>query len=72
MSSLASEKVKNRKFVVDKIFHPLDVHFDTSSLSAWFAFYYQVHVKDAPQKTEQAKQKDLAKFLNFFQMEVGA
>jgi integrase/recombinase XerD len=28
-------------------------------------------VKGAPLKTEQAKQKDIAKFLQFFEMEVG-
>ena len=34
-------------------------------------YYYSVHVKGAPEKTEQAKKKDLAKFIQFFQMEVG-
>ena len=68
---LDAQNDKNWKFGVDKVFHPLDVHFDTNSLSAWLFFYYQVHVKGAPEKTESAKQKDLTKFLNFFQMEVG-
>lgn len=58
-------------FVIDKIFHPLDVHFDTNSLSAWLSYYYSVHVKGAPEKTEAAKKKDLAKFIHFFQIEVG-
>ncbi|KTD07194.1 hypothetical protein [Legionella jamestowniensis] len=62
---------KNSKFGVDKISHPLDVHFDTNSLSAWLSFYFQVHVRGAPLKTEQAKQKDLNKFLNFFHRAVG-
>jgi integrase/recombinase XerD len=57
--------------VQDKIFHPLSGHFNTDSLTAWLTYYYQVHVKGAPEKTEEAKQKDLAKFLNFFQLEVG-
>lgn len=57
--------------MIDKIFHPLDVHFNTHSLSAWLSYYYSVHVKGAPEKTEQAKKKDLAKFFQFFQMEVG-
>jgi integrase/recombinase XerD len=71
LNLLDDKNDKNRKFGVDKVFHPLDVHFDTNSLSAWLSFYYQVHVKGSPEKTEQAKQKDLNKFLNFFQMEVG-
>ena len=71
LNLLDAKNDKNSKFGVDKIFHPLDVHFDTNSLSAWLNFYYQVHVNGAPLKTEQAKQKDLAKFLKFFQMEVG-
>lgn len=57
--------------MIDKISHPLDVHFDTNSLSAWISYYYSVHVKGAPEKTQQAKRKDLAKFIHFFQTEVG-
>jgi len=62
---------KNREFVIDKIFHPLDVHFDTNSLTAWLSYYYSVHVKGVPEKTEAAKKKDLSKFIQFFQSEVG-
>lgn len=64
-----STKIKN--FVIDKIFHPLDIHFDTNSLIAWLSYYYKVHVKGAPEKTEGAKKNDLSKFINFFQREVG-
>ncbi len=71
MHLLDHQNDKNRKFVMDKIFHPLDVHFDTNSLSAWLSYYYSVHVKGAPEKTEQAKKKDLSKFILFFQSEVG-
>lgn len=71
MNLLDSQNSKNRKFVIDKIFHPLDVHFDTNSLTAWLSYYYAVHVKGAPEKTEQAKKKDLSKFIKFFQAEVG-
>jgi integrase/recombinase XerD len=71
MNVLDAQNSKNHKFVIDKIFHPLDVHFDTNSLSAWLSYYYSVHVKGAPEKTEQAKMKDLSKFIQFFQMEVG-
>jgi integrase/recombinase XerD len=71
MNFLDEQNSKNRKFVIDKIFRPLDVHFDTNSLSAWLSYYYSVHVKGAPEKTEQAKKKDLAKFAQFFQIEVG-
>ncbi|WP_253255883.1 tyrosine-type recombinase/integrase [Legionella quinlivanii] len=71
MNLLNPQNDNNQKFGVDKVSHPLDVHFDTHSLSAWLSFYYQVHVKGSPEKTEQAKQNDLNKFLNFFQMEVG-
>lgn len=65
------DSAKTQKFVIDKIFHPLDVHFDTNSLTAWLTYYYTVHVKGAPGKTEQAKMKDISKFINFFEMEVG-
>ncbi|HHO2138825.1 TPA: tyrosine-type recombinase/integrase [Legionella pneumophila] len=71
LNLLNAQNDKNSKFGVDKIFHPLDVHFDINSLSAWLSFYYQVHVRGVPLKTEQAKQKDLNKFLNFFHMAVG-
>ncbi|WP_061489096.1 tyrosine-type recombinase/integrase [Legionella pneumophila] len=57
--------------MIDKISHPLYVHFYTNSLSYLLTYYYSVHVKGAPEKTEQAKMKDLAKFINFFQMEIG-
>jgi len=66
-----ADYAENRKFVIDKVLHRMDGHFDTNSISAWLSFYYQVHVKGAPEKTEQAKEKDLAKFINFFKMEVG-
>ncbi|CDZ77316.1 site-specific tyrosine recombinase XerC [Legionella massiliensis] len=66
-----TENVKTQKFVIDKISHPLAVHFETNSLSAWLSYYYSVHVKGAPEKTEQAKMKDLSKFISFFQNEVG-
>lgn len=71
LNLLISQNDKNQKFEVDKIFHPLNVYFDTNLLSAWLSFYYQVHVFGAPEKTEQAKKKDIAKFLNFFQSGVG-
>lgn len=71
MNLLDGQNSKNSRFVIDKIFHPLDVHFDTHSLSAWLSYYYSVHVKGAPEKTESAKKKDLSKFIYFFQTEVG-
>ncbi|MFT4060684.1 MAG: tyrosine-type recombinase/integrase [Legionella sp.] len=71
MNLLEGQKSKNRKFVTDKLFKALDVHFDTNSLSAWLSYYYSVHVKGSPLKTEQAKMKDLGKFIDFFQNEVG-
>ena len=49
LNLLDDKNDKNQKFGVDKVFHPLDVHFDTNSLSAWLSFYYQVHVKGAPE-----------------------
>ncbi|HAU1962647.1 TPA: site-specific integrase, partial [Legionella pneumophila] len=52
MNLLNAQNDKNSKFGVDKIFHPLDVHFDINSLSAWLSFYYQVHVRGVPLKTE--------------------
>jgi len=69
LNFLDSQIDENRKFVTDKIFHPLDAHFDTNSLSAWLSYYYAVHVKGAPEKTEQAKKNDVSKFIQFFQTE---
>ena len=66
MNLLDEQNPKNQKFVVDKIIHPLAVHFDTNSLSAWLSYYYTVHVKGAPEKTEKAKKADLAKVHFFF------
>ncbi len=71
LNFLDAQFQENRKFVMDKILHPLDAHFDTNSLTAWLSYYYSVHVRGAPEKTEQAKKKDLSKFLQFFQAEVG-
>lgn len=71
MELLDGQNAKNQKVVIDKISHPLDVHFDTKSLSAWLSYYYSVHVKGAPEKTETTKKKDLSKFIQFFQSEVG-
>jgi integrase/recombinase XerD len=39
--------------------------YQSDSLLAWAEFYYHTHVKGSPLKTEQAKQKDLQKFLTF-------
>lgn len=71
MNLLNGQNYGNQKFVIDKIFHPLDVHFDTNSLSAWLSYYFSVHVKGALEKTEVAKKNDLSKFIQFFQTEVG-
>lgn len=57
--------------MIDKISNKVSVQFDTNSLKAWLGYYYEVHVKGAPEKTEQAKMKDLSKFIQFFEMEVG-
>lgn len=70
LNFLVPQNAENQKFVLDKIFHPLDAHFDTNSLTAWLSYYYSVLVKGAPEKTEQAKKKDLSKFIQFFQTEV--
>ncbi|ARB92654.1 tyrosine-type recombinase/integrase [Legionella longbeachae] len=53
MNLLDRQNSKNQEFVIDKIFHPLDVHFDTNFLSAWLS-YYSVHVKGSPEKTGKA------------------
>lgn len=57
--------------MIDKISSKVSVQFDTNSLKAWLGYYYEVHVRGAPSKTEQAKMKDLTKFIRFFEMEVG-
>jgi integrase/recombinase XerD len=64
LNFLDHQNDKTAKFVMDKIFHPLDAHFDTNSLSAWLSYYYSVHVKGAPEKTEQAKTEHSMKTAN--------
>lgn len=57
--------------MMDKVLSQMSVQFDTNSLRAWLGYYFEVHVKGAPEKTEQAKMADLTKFIQFFKMEVG-
>src|SRR6478672_7592798 len=40
-------------------------------LSAWAVWYFKTQVMGAPLKTQQAKQRDLDKFLRFFAANVG-
>ena len=70
LNFLDRQNDKNPKFVIDKISSKVSVQFDTNSLKAWLGYYYEVHVKGAPEKTEQAKMKDLKKFIQFLEMEV--
>lgn len=67
-----SQEEKALTSVIDKIKLTLPSQLPTHSLIGWVTYYYHVHVKGAPEKTEQAKQKDLAKFLSFFELEVGS
>jgi integrase/recombinase XerD len=74
-SSLPTPLSKPPKFGMDKVFggnsgHPAGVY-QGDSLMAWAGFYYHVHVNGSPLKTEQAKQRDLNKFLTFVTREVG-
>src|ERR1700733_9882331 len=70
-SSLPSPLPKPPKFVMDKVF-PCPTGFDKGdSLLAWVAFYYDIHVKGSPPKTEQAKYRDLRKFLTYVNQEIG-
>ena len=39
LNLLDDKNDKNQKFGVDKVFHPLDVHFDTNSLIAWVLLF---------------------------------
>jgi len=71
LSFLDRQNAKNTKFVIDKISSEVNVQFDTNSLKAWLGYYYEVHVRGAPQKTEQAKMADLSKFIHFVESEVG-
>ena len=71
MNLLDPQNDKNSKFVIDKVLSKIGVQFDTNSLKAWVIYYYEVHVRGAPEKTEQAKIKDLSKFIRFFELEVG-
>ena len=55
----------------DKVLTRLAQAFNTDSVLAWVQLYGQLHVHGAPAKTERAKGSDLAKFVQFFQTEVG-
>ncbi|MGV8948675.1 MAG: tyrosine-type recombinase/integrase [Candidatus Paracaedibacter sp.] len=60
---------------MDKVLEGVSGHpvgfYQGDSLVAWAGFYYRVHVNGSPLKTEQAKQRDLNKFLAFVTREVG-
>jgi integrase/recombinase XerD len=70
-NTLPTHEQKPLTFGADKVSTRLASEFNSHSLTAWVHLYAQVHVKGAPEKTELAKQSDLAKFLNFYQREVG-
>lgn len=60
--------------VMDKIFGTEIVHLEPpnpNSLHHWATLYYGVHVAGSPTKTEQAKRKDLSRFLSFYREELG-
>ena len=57
--------------MINKISDKVSVQFDTNSLKAWLEFYFEVHIKGSPERTEKAKMSDLMKFINFFELEVG-
>lgn len=44
---------------------------DPESILHWAGLYYRVHVAGSPAKTEQAKKKDLSRFLSFYMEELG-
>lgn len=39
-------------------------------LEPWVVLYFKIHVMGAPMKTQQAKQRDLERFLRFFNREL--
>jgi integrase/recombinase XerD len=74
-TTLPAPLSKLTKFGMDKILDEesgqLPGIYQDHSLLAWAEFYYHIHVKGSPLKTEQAKQRDLQKFLTFIMQEVG-
>lgn len=72
---LPSPLPKTPKFGTDKVEGEILGHpagfFQGDSLLSWAEFYYHVYVKGSPLKTEQAKHRDLQKFLTFVMQEVG-
>ena len=44
---------------------------NVDSLVQWANLYFAIHVLGTPKKTEAAKHKDLEKFIDFFQREMG-
>ena len=55
MNLLDRQNDKNAKFVIDKIKAKVSVQFNINSLKAWLGYYYEVHVKGAPEKGFVAK-----------------
>lgn len=70
-NTVSQAEQKHATFGADKFLTRLASEFNSQSLTAWVRLYAQVHIKGAPEKTEQAKTRDLAKFLDFYQLEVG-
>lgn len=73
--SLPAPLPKSSNFGMDKVMDGVSEDPRESdqgdSVIAWARFYYHVHVKGSPSKTEQAKLGDLHKFLGFMVQEVG-
>jgi len=56
--------------VIDKFSLALSDMKKEENLLVWANLYFQLHVVGAPEKTMAAKNKDLARFLQFFAREV--
>jgi uncharacterized protein YfaT (DUF1175 family) len=60
-----------RSSVSDKNLAAMLTPQQADSLKAWIQVYTTIHVKGAPLKTQQAKARDLDKFIRFVQVEIG-
>ena len=51
---------------VDKVSERVLAPKNPDSLLQWIELYFHIHVKGSPERTVNAKKKDLSKFLEFY------
>lgn len=62
---------KHTVFAKDKFLRARIEPEKTHSIVVWAGLYFEIHVAGAPEKTQQAKKRDLGRFLEFYTRETG-